>query len=224
VTEVAWPFLIGRTRTQDHRFVVIPAFMENASLASALRADTDGDPGQPEAALVREIRVPLEQPVTAVYQVRTATAEDYGLPGDGLLTDEHGRPILLTEGLVLRRAASTVINDGLPRAALDQAHALVTPAYRAFWAEDSQFARQTGQVFSLPSDNLSGPQLLLKPVNLATGLTTILTTEGEILDTPGKHGRSRVRTATIIGVVIFLATLVLVAVAVVAIHLLGLHW
>jgi len=36
--------------------------------------------------------------------------------GDGLLTDELGRPILVTEGLVLRRAARAVTEAGVPGA------------------------------------------------------------------------------------------------------------
>lgn len=214
--EVAWPFLIGRTRTQDHRFVVIPAFMTTAPLASALRASTDGDPGAPEAALLREIRVRPEEPITAVYRVRMAHTEDYGLPGDGLLTDELGRPILLTEGLVLRRAARAVMEAGVPRAALDQAHALVTPAYQAFWAEGGQFARQTGQPFSLALDDPSGAQLQLESAGLAAGRAA---SEGSTLDDPAKHRRSQVRAAAVLGVAIILAALVLVG-AFVAIRLL----
>ena len=215
--EVAWPFLIGRTGTEDHRFVVIPSFMTAAPLASALRASTDGDPGTPKAALVREIRVPAEEPVTAVYRVRTGHAEDYGLPGDGLLTDEQGRPILLTEGLVLRRAAHTVMEAGVPRAALDQAHALVTPAYQAFWAQGGQFARQTGQAFTLALDNPSGAQLQLESERPAAALAAA--PEVSTLDDPAKHGRSRILAATLLGVAIILAALVLAG-AVVAILLL----
>ena len=216
--EAAWPFLIGRTRTQDHRFVVIPAFMTAAPLASALRASTDGDPAAPEAALLREIRVPPEEPVTAVYRVRTAHAEDYGLPGDGLLTDEQGRPILLTEGLVLRRAARAVIEAGVPRAALDQAHALVTPAYQAFWAEGSQFARQTGQAFILAPDDPSGAQLQLESAGPAADLAGAAASEGSTPDDPAR-GHSRVWAAAVLGVAIILAALVLVG-AVVAIRML----
>ena len=201
---------------------LIPAFMTAAPLASALRASTDGDPGDPEAALLREIQVPPEKPVTAVYRVRTAHAEDYGLPGDGLLTDEHGSPILLTEGLVLRGAASAVMEAGVPRAALDQAHALVTPAYQAFWAEGGQFARRTGQPFILGLDDPSGAQLQLESPRPAAGMAAADDSEGSTPDDPGEHGRSRARAAVILGVAIILAALVLAGV-VVAIRLLVRH-
>ena len=181
--------------------------MTGAPLASALRANADGDPGAPEAALLREIRVPAEEPVTAVYRVRMAHAEEYGLPGDGLLTDEQGRPILLTEGLVLRRTARAVMEAGVPRAALDRAHALVTPAYQAFWAQGSQFARQTGQAFTLALDNPSGAQLQLEPGRPAAALAAA--PEVSTLDDPAKHGRSRIRAAALLGVAIILAALVL---------------
>ena len=72
--EVAWPFLIGRTRTEDHRIVVIPEFMTDPPLASALRASVSGDPMEPDSAAVREIQVPQGPVVTVVYRVSIAHA------------------------------------------------------------------------------------------------------------------------------------------------------
>jgi hypothetical protein len=211
--EVAWPFLIGRTRTEDHRFVVIPAFMTAAPLASALRASTDGAAAGPESAMLREIHVPSQQPVSAVYRVRTAHAEDYGLPEHGLLTDEYGRPILFTEGLVLRCPASAVMEAGVPRAALEQAHNLVTPAYQAFWVEGSQFARQSGEAFSLTPNDLSEPQLQLQITTPAASVTAAAP-ESNTLYSLGKHG-SRVRIMIVLAIAAIVALLVVVAAVVV---------
>ena len=88
----AWPFLIGRTRSDDHRIVVIPAFMTDAPWASALRSGTGGEPGPAVTAWVRELRVPGHDAVTAVYRIFLLDAADFGLPGHGLLTDRAGRP------------------------------------------------------------------------------------------------------------------------------------
>ena len=89
----AWPFLIGRTRSDDHRIVVIPAFMTDAPWASALRSGTGGEPGPAVTAWVRELRVPGHDAVTAVYRIFLLDAADFGLPGHGLLTDRVGRPL-----------------------------------------------------------------------------------------------------------------------------------
>lgn len=157
----AWPFLIGRSRSQDHRIVVLPEFMKSALLsASALSSETGGDLAKPGVAFLRELPVP-DGPVTAVYRVFEAQPEDYLLPGDGLLTDDHGRPIVLTEGLVLRCTAAAVRQAGISQADLGQAHALVVPAYQDFWAQDGRFCRQAAASFALAARERCGPLLIL---------------------------------------------------------------
>lgn len=164
--EEAWPFLIGRTRTEDHRFVVIPAFMTDPALVSALWASVSGDPTEPGSAAVREIQVAQGRIITVVYRVSVAHAEAYGIPanpGMGVLTDSHGRPILITEGLVLRRPASDVMTSGVPQAAMDQAHALVAPAYQEFWSAERQFVRHVGHAFPVASNGSPRLQLQYRP-------------------------------------------------------------
>lgn len=164
----AWPFLIGRSKTQDYRFVVIPEFMSDSSLEVALLTGTGGDPGPPGTALVREIGPPGQR-VTVVYQVRLARAEHVGLPGDGLLSDAHGRSILLTEGLALRGPAAPVLASRLTRQALEQVHVLVRPAFERFWAEERGFIRQPGQPFPLPSADPPRDLLELRAADPAAG-------------------------------------------------------
>lgn len=158
--EAAWPFLIGRTRNEDYRFVVIPAFMTDVPMAVALLSGTGGDPGEPGSALLREIEAPHEPPVTVVYRVRVARAEDVGVPGTETLTDAVGRPVLLTEGLVLRRHAASVLESGVAQAALDRAHDLVVPAFQRFWVQDRDFTRQVAQPFAMAGR--PGPPLRLE--------------------------------------------------------------
>jgi hypothetical protein len=141
----AWPFLIGRSRTEDHRLVVVPRFMTDEQLLRGLLVTSAGEPGEVE---VREIQSSMPDPVTAVYRVREALAADYRLPGPGPLTDEFGRPILLTEGFVLRAPAGTLRGLGV-LAALDRAHELVTPAFQSFWREDGEFSRRAEGAFRL---------------------------------------------------------------------------
>jgi hypothetical protein len=166
--ETAWPFLIGRSKNQDYRVVVVPGFMADSPLEGALLTGTGGDPGPPGSALVREIGPPGQR-ITAVYQVRPARADHDGVPGAGPLSDAHGRPILLTEGLVLREPAASVLASGLSRQALTRAHALVAPAFQRFWSEESGFIRRDGRAFPLPPAALPGELLDLKLVGLPTG-------------------------------------------------------
>jgi hypothetical protein len=156
----AWPFLIGRTRTQDHRIVVIPDFLADGALLSALRISADGAPGSPDSVQIREIEASPGDRVTVIYRVNMAQAEDWGLPGEHVLTDEQGRPIVLTEGLVIGRPAREVRQDGITQEDLDQARSLVVPAYREFWAEGRDYVRQAARSFPLA---VSGQPVTVSP-------------------------------------------------------------
>lgn len=236
--EVAWPFLIGRTRTEDHRIVVIPEFMTDPPLASALRASVSGDPMEPDSAAVREIQVAQGRVVTVVYRVSIARAEPYGIlgvPGQGTLTDSHGRSILITEGLVLRQAASDVMRSGVPQAAVDQAHALVAPAYQAFWTEERQFTRQVSHAFPVALDSSPRVRLQNRP-DVPTPLPEpqppqpqcpepVPAGDGRATDearaySPRYHRRSRAATLALIGAVSALALLVLTGPDLLAVKLL----
>jgi hypothetical protein len=146
----AWPFLIGRSRTEDHRLVVVPQFMTDEQLLRGLLTTAAGEPDEVE---VREIQPTAQDPVTAVYRVREALAADYQLPGAGPLTDEFGRPILVTEGFVVRAPAGTLRGWGV-LTALDRAHELVTPAYQVFWRENGEFSRWAEGAFRLSSNDI----------------------------------------------------------------------
>jgi hypothetical protein len=233
MTDVAWPFLVTRTRNTDHRFVVIPEVMMDSPRATSLRASIGGTPGKRGTALVQEIQS-LPEPMTVVYQVRRARAEDYGIPGAGILTDSAGRPILATEGVLLRGAASAVIKSGVSQAVLDEAHALVAPAYREFWAAEGNFARRAAKPFPLPADGSPSLRLSL-PSREQTGSTPPASAHprppqealatAPSADTVAASGTRRSR-ATVVGVFASAAGLTAAAVTgavVLAINLLGSH-
>lgn len=210
MNDQAWPFLIGRTKTQDHRIIVIPEFMTGGPLASALRSRTDGEPGPPGVASLREIQTSPKEPVTVIYRVLSGHAEDYGLPGDGLLTDEHGRPILLTEGVALRRPASAVQQSGITQADLDHAHALITPAYQAFWTEGAQFARHSSEYFALAGNQSRGTPLTLVP-GRPEAHAEHPPADASATGAPSDHARtrSRARAGAEVGVTALVAALVI---------------
>lgn len=163
--EQAWPFLIGRTRTQDHRIVVIPDFMTTATLASALRSSVgSGSPGPPDSVQIREIQASPGDRFTVIYRVNMAHGKDWGRPGERVLTDEQGRPILLTEGIVRCRPAAAVRQEGVTQEDLDLAHSLVVPAYLEFCARGHDFTRQAAESFRLA---VSGTPIAVTPSSSA---------------------------------------------------------
>jgi hypothetical protein len=134
-----------------HRIVVIPEIMAaDGALVSALRISADsGAPGSPESVQIREIQTSTKDRVTVIYGVNMAHADYWDLPGGQVLTDEQGRPIALTEGLVICRPVMAVRQDGITQEDLDLAHSLVVPAYLEFWAQGRDYARQAAKSFML---------------------------------------------------------------------------
>jgi len=211
----AWPFLIGRSRTEDHRLVVVPQFMTD-ELLRGLLATAAGEPDEVEVE-VEEIQPAGQDPVTAVYRVREALAADYQLPGAGPLTDEFGRPILLTEGFVVRAPAGTLRGRDV-LTALDRAHKLVTPAYQAFWRENGEFSRWAEGAFRLfPSatvtepdrwaDKLAAAVRTLEPTDVAGPVKPMSAIAAEPM-TPGESGGRRLRPWVVIAVGLFVCALV----------------
>jgi hypothetical protein len=148
--EQAWPFLIGRTRTEDHRVVVLPKFLTAGTLVDALRFPADSDlPRSPESVQAREIEKTPEDRITVIYRVNLGQADYWGMDGKQVLTDEQGRPIVLTEGFVIGRPATAVRQDGITQEDLDRAHSLVVPAYLQFWAQGRDYSRQAAKSFGL---------------------------------------------------------------------------
>jgi hypothetical protein len=205
----AWPFLIGRSRTEDHRLVVVPRFMTDEQF---LRGLLDISAGEPDEVVVREIQPGGQDPVTVVYRVREARAADYQLPGAGLLNDEFGRPILLTEGFVVRGRAGTLHGWGA-LTALDRAHELVVPAYQAFWRQDSEFSRRAEGAFRL-SPSTTGAQPDRWADKVAAAVTASEPTDADepvkpvlaVAAAPAMRGRLQV--GVVIAVGLFICALV----------------
>lgn len=208
-SETAWPFLIGRTKDEDYRLVVIPGFMASQSSAAALRASTGGEPG---AVRVREFRLSPGELVTAIYRVRRAVAAEYGIPGDGPLTDSHGRAILLTEGLVMRGDSASAMTPGAPEEALDLVPALVAPAFKEFWEQGNGFKRRSSQAIAIPSGDQSQQTGSARASGASPGLLPVPARPATA--TPRQRHRHYAFTAYVfvsIGLVAVVAALVLLA-------------
>ena len=145
----AWPFLIGRTRDHGHRVVVAPGFMTEPSDVVALGNATGRSPGSFDAAVVREIAGLSAGPATAVFRSYLPRASQFGLGDEDALLDGSGRPIRLTEGLVLRVPETQARKAGITPADLDRAHDAVTGAYQAYWSDGGSFTRQESAPFTV---------------------------------------------------------------------------
>jgi len=164
MTENAWPFLIGRSRNAGYRVVVVPDFMADTASTNALSGATGAVNLPADAACVRELLGLAVGPVSVVYRNLNPRGADFGMSGQGALTDGFGRMIRVTEGLVVRRATG----DGAPLeigpADLERAHAEVAGAYREFWEQDQAYVRRTSIAYPLAG----GADRATPPVHLVS--------------------------------------------------------
>jgi hypothetical protein len=134
----AWPFLIGRSKHRGYRVVVAPEFLHGKTALAALQAAARGPATPPGTARLRAIEFADGQ-LSLVCRVFTAHLSDYGLDGAELFTDDLGRRIELTEGLVLRCDVRTSERLSIAPADLERAHAAVAGQFRQFWREEGTF-------------------------------------------------------------------------------------
>src|SRR3954469_9087360 len=100
---IAWPFLVARGRHRGYRTILAPGFLTERRLHGLLSDSTSGE--QMDASRAREVEVerPEVGALTLVYRTENMTeAELDGGRGDGLATDEHGRPLEMLYGIVCR--------------------------------------------------------------------------------------------------------------------------
>jgi hypothetical protein len=138
-----WPFLTGRVRSAGHQVIAAPDLLtadQAQQLLGPLPAPRGGLPSERGEVLRRVVRGFPAGPVTVFYRVVEATAPEYGIDGDGALRDQYGRPILVTEGIVVRGVHDGAFRHSL-MAALDETHRLVVPAFQEFWARDEEFTQ-----------------------------------------------------------------------------------
>lgn len=138
-----WPFLSGRARRAGHRVVVRPDLLDvddAQEVVGALPAPGGGFPSAPGKVLRQVVHRSAVGPLTVFYRVLEATADGWGDTGRHKLHDQHGRPILVTEGIVVRGVYPA---DGVSRAglasALRRTRELAVPVFREFWAMDEAF-------------------------------------------------------------------------------------
>lgn len=143
-----WPFLVSRSRSAGYRVIIAPEFMAGSRQdVAAIGWLATGEETDTAEAFVKELKRPAEAPATAVFRNFLAHAHDYLPGGSGLLKDSSGRPIMITEGLILRLTGTQTTELGLTTADLSRAHELVKPTFREFWQQEDKYPQQQSQSF-----------------------------------------------------------------------------
>jgi hypothetical protein len=128
----AWPYLVGRGFDHGYRVFLAPSFLAESEHYLLEYASSGGV--TPEGvAVVREVLGSAQTPMTLLYRVVRPTADRYGLPGGGLLTDETFRPISVFEGFVLRLSGTGVRACEPTHADFEVLRETVAPVFRAMW-------------------------------------------------------------------------------------------
>jgi tetratricopeptide (TPR) repeat protein len=131
----AWPFLVSRNRTFGYRTVVAPQFLHEQGAPNILMELAGGDVCSEEYAYYREIYGLKAAELTLIFCVFRAKEYHIGLESEKSLVDEHGRPIDLIEGIVLRGIVSDIlVTIGDLRDINDK----IRKAYKEFWGETTK--------------------------------------------------------------------------------------
>jgi hypothetical protein len=165
VIAAGWPFLVARSRNAGYRVIVAPEFMAGSRQdVAAIGWLATGEETDTTEAFVKELKVPAEAPATAVFRNFPAHARDYLPGGNGLLKDSSGRPIIMTEGFILRLTGTQTTKLWLTTADLSRAHELVKPTFREFWQLEDKYPQQQSQSF--PVGQVTSGEVPLTLINV----------------------------------------------------------
>lgn len=136
-----WPFLVARGRERGYRTILAPGFLTERRLHGLL---SDAANGQGPREI--EVERPGVGRLTLVCRTEQMTeAELDGGRGEGLATDEHGRPLEILYGIVCRGRLGGHVDEG----DLGAARAEALASYRRFLAEENGFGVDTSDAFAL---------------------------------------------------------------------------
>ncbi|CAD0228432.1 conserved hypothetical protein [Planktothrix agardhii] len=145
----AWSFLVSCNLYIDYRTVIAPDFICDADIAFFLTQAAGENITKPGTALYREVYHSIAGQLTLIFRVIPATAENTGLPGNGVLKDTFGRGIDLIEGVVLKGIRPDVY---ISEATLDQVDEQIIERYRKFWDTDTPASATPSTRFNLLFD------------------------------------------------------------------------
>jgi WD40 repeat protein len=145
----AWSFLVSCNLYIDYRTVIAPDFICDADVAFFLTQAAGENITKPGTVLYREVYHSIAGQLTLIFRVIPATAENTGLPGNGVLKDTFGRGIDLIEGVVLKGIRPDVY---ISEATLGEIHEQVIARYCKFWDTDTPASATPSTRFNLLFD------------------------------------------------------------------------
>jgi hypothetical protein len=147
MSAAGYPFLIGRGRSVGVQVVVTPDFMALPPGLDAIRSlarDRPTPAGEAEHARITT----LDGERDAVFRVVVAHGAAFGVEPRGALRDDSGRPVHVTEGMLL---ASGSVNDSIDEGLLQAAHRYVSPAFQTLWSASGRMPVIRSNRMVLPS-------------------------------------------------------------------------
>jgi hypothetical protein len=153
-----WPFLVARGRRRGYRTILAPSFLTERRLHGLLADSASSE--QMDSARPRTIELdgPEVGRLMLVYRTeQVKAAEVDGGRGNGLATDEHGRPLEILYGIVSRDGLDGSVDEDDLGAARTEA----LESYRRFLAEEDGFGVDVSDGFALRGTaavpDVSGP-------------------------------------------------------------------
>ncbi|ROO89763.1 hypothetical protein EDD29_7471 [Actinocorallia herbida] len=107
---VVWPFAVTRSRGHGYRTVIAPRALIGAGATSVLSEGTVDDIGP--HARVRKVTGADGAELWLVYRVSVLSESDVGAEGAPVL-DRYGRPVRLTEGVVVGAKPTGGVTEAL---------------------------------------------------------------------------------------------------------------
>ncbi|HEY0637177.1 MAG TPA: hypothetical protein VGD67_05985, partial [Pseudonocardiaceae bacterium] len=137
-----WPFLVARGRTHGYRVLLAPPWLLDTAGALedlAVPSDRPREAVLPTAAGPRAV-IWVSAPVTAADLGVTTAGHDGAAAGHrGPVRDEHGRPLLLTHGVVSGGPVPPEVAD------LSASHRAAVATYRRVLADEAGFAMEPSE-------------------------------------------------------------------------------
>lgn len=128
----AWPFLISSSPHSDFRVVVAPEFITKAdAVREIIRASNDSFRTEDGQAIYLRGFHEKTGPINIVLRAKTGTARLLGGKDDQPLVDGFGRPVWVSEGIVLREEGKEPFTAAQLDAALERAQ----PHFARFWED-----------------------------------------------------------------------------------------
>jgi hypothetical protein len=149
----AWAFLVARGRHKGHRTILVPDFLAKGDVPGLLSESVDGAAGSQPVT----VNTPTGM-VTVLSRTHRLASRDV----EGLVIDEHGRPLELLYGFVCHAAGIREAHEDDFKEALEQS----LQAYRRFLADENRpFERSRAFPMRTRPSYVTAPSAIIPPAS-----------------------------------------------------------